>query len=224
MKTRKALKRCRFEVFKRGAQPRKRRARVVYRVILRGELRVQPQPALGTRIERFFAEPPPLIERIEYDVAADARELVHIRLFVGRRIHMRLAAEQLRAKLGFKKAARRRAAKIPADQRIQAVHRKRLLREQYFAAAARHHIGKQLQILDEPCFVHHIARRGQLIKPVLHQSTKTGLKSSCHGRPHLLSASINGSGSNSSTLNTPAPRHVPFISSIAPIIAGTPVV
>ena len=58
----------------------------------------------------------------------------------------------------------------------------------------------------------------------LYHSTSFGAKFSCHGRPHLFSASMNGSGSNSSILNTPGPFQVPFITSIAPIIAGTPVV
>jgi len=35
---------------------------------------------------------------------------------------------------------------------------------------------------------------------------------------------MKGSGSNSSTLKTPLPRHLPVSIIIAPIIAGTPVV
>ena len=58
----------------------------------------------------------------------------------------------------------------------------------------------------------------------MNQSTSTGLKSSSHGSPHLLSASIKGSGSNSSTLCTPAAFHLPVSTIAAPIIAGTPVV
>ena len=50
------------------------------------------------------------------------------------------------------------------------------------------------------------------------------LNSSCHGRPCLLSCSMNGSGSNSSTFQTPGLRHRPLKNIIAPIIAGTPVV
>ena len=55
-------------------------------------------------------------------------------------------------------------------------------------------------------------------------STSTGLKFSIHGRPHLLRASMNGSGSNSSMLYTPGLFQVPFMMSMAPIMAGTPVV
>ena len=40
--------------------------------------------------------------------------------------------------------------------------------------------------------------------------------------PHLFINSINESGSNSSTLNTPAFFHVPFMTSIVPIMAGSP--
>ena len=47
---------------------------------------------------------------------------------------------------------------------------------------------------------------------------------SCQGNPCLFNSSINGSGLNSSTLNTPGLRHKPFINMIAPIVAGTPVV
>ncbi len=56
------------------------------------------------------------------------------------------------------------------------------------------------------------------------QSTRTGFSSTTQGRPYMFSASIKGSGSNSSTLNTPGFFHVPFITSMAPIMAGTPVV
>ncbi len=48
--------------------------------------------------------------------------------------------------------------------------------------------------------------------------------SSVHGRPRRPSSTMNGSGSKSSTLNTPAPFHVPVTSIMAPIMAGTPVV
>jgi hypothetical protein len=37
-------------------------------------------------------------------------------------------------------------------------------------------------------------------------------------------ASMKGSGSNCSMLNTPLPRHFPVSIILAPIIAGTPVV
>ena len=54
--------------------------------------------------------------------------------------------------------------------------------------------------------------------------TISGFSSTTHGSPHLFSASIYGSGSNSSTLNTPAPFQVPSTTIMEPIIAGTPVV
>ena len=50
------------------------------------------------------------------------------------------------------------------------------------------------------------------------------LNSSCQGRPCLLSCSMNGSGSNSSTFHTPGLRQRPLKNIMAPIIAGTPVV
>lgn len=47
---------------------------------------------------------------------------------------------------------------------------------------------------------------------------------SCHGKPCLVNSFKNGSGLNSSTLNTPSFFHKPFKYIIAPTVAGTPVV
>lgn len=54
--------------------------------------------------------------------------------------------------------------------------------------------------------------------------TSSGSSQTFHGSPHLFSASIYGSGSNSSTLNTPGFFHCPVTTIMEPIIAGTPVV
>ena len=55
-------------------------------------------------------------------------------------------------------------------------------------------------------------------------SSKSPPKISCQGSPCLLSSSMKGSGSNSSTLYTPAFFQSPCMKRRAPIQAGTPVV
>lgn len=55
-------------------------------------------------------------------------------------------------------------------------------------------------------------------------SSKSPPKISCQGRPCLLSSSMKGSGSNSSTLYTPDFFQSPCMKRRAPIQAGTPVV
>ncbi len=56
------------------------------------------------------------------------------------------------------------------------------------------------------------------------QSSRSRSKSSFHGSPCLLSCSMKGSGSNSSTLNTPGFFQIFCINIMAPMVAGTPVV
>ena len=58
----------------------------------------------------------------------------------------------------------------------------------------------------------------------LNHNSKSPSNTSCQGRPCLLSCSMNGSGSKSSTFHTPGLRQMPLRNIIAPIIAGTPVV
>ena len=55
-------------------------------------------------------------------------------------------------------------------------------------------------------------------------SSKSPPKISCQGSPCLLSSSMKGSGSNSSTLYTPAFFQSPCMKRRAPMQAGTPVV
>lgn len=57
-----------------------------------------------------------------------------------------------------------------------------------------------------------------------NQSSKSPSTISCHGKPLSATLAKNGSGSNSSTLNTPAPPHLPVSNIYAPVMAGTPVV
>ena len=55
-------------------------------------------------------------------------------------------------------------------------------------------------------------------------SMSTAYSMSVHGRPFSLSAVMKGSGSNSSMFQTPGRSHSPVSISMAPIMAGTPVV
>ncbi len=55
-------------------------------------------------------------------------------------------------------------------------------------------------------------------------NSRSPSNSSCQGRPCLLSSSMKGSGSNSSTFHTPGFFHRPSINMRAPMQAGTPVV
>ena len=58
----------------------------------------------------------------------------------------------------------------------------------------------------------------------LNYSSKSPPNTSIHGSPCLLSCSMNGSGSKSSTFHTPGFFHMPLKNIMAPIMAGTPVV
>ena len=64
---------------------------------------------------------------------------------------------------------------------------------------------------------------GQPFYGFSHNSKSTSVNS-CQGSPWIFNCSMKGSGSNSSVLKTPAFFHFPVRNSIAPIIAGTPVV
>ena len=59
---------------------------------------------------------------------------------------------------------------------------------------------------------------------IISYSSKSPPKISCQGSPCLLSSSMKGSGSNSSTLYTPDFFQSPCMKRRAPIQAGTPVV
>lgn len=59
---------------------------------------------------------------------------------------------------------------------------------------------------------------------IISYSSKSLPKISCQGSPCLLSSSMKGSGSNSSTLYTPAFFQSPCMKRRAPMQAGTPVV
>ena len=163
-------------------------------------------------------------------MVADRREPSNLVRLVGGLKDVVLLAHLLLRQPRLVDAARRRAREIASDQRIVVIHGKAFLRKQYLCARILCNLGEDFEILLQEFLVDEIGRGRNGIPlrlPVCtrrHQSTNTGLWLSCHGKPQTLSASINGSGSNSSTLNTPGLRHFPVITIIAPIIAGTPVV
>ena len=106
-------------------------------------------------------------------------------LAVGRRKDVRLAAEFLLAEAGLKQAAGRRAREGGADLRVEREGRERLLREQDLAPRAALHIAQNVEVFSQQRLVDEEIRCSQL-----HQSTSTGFSTTCHGKPHLFSASM----------------------------------
>ena len=131
---------------------------------------------------------------------------------------MHLAPELLAAEPRLVGGAGADAFEIPADQREDPEHGKALERQQNMAAGALLHAVKNPQIARQRPLVHHIGRTGHPPGVEIYKIT------SVHGRPCRFSFSMNGSGSSCSMLNTPAPRQAPVSISMAPIMAGTPVV
>lgn len=222
------------EVAQPHAETRACGARVVDGVLLRRALGVDAQATRDAGRKGRGAEFLPLRERVEDDVAANLRELRELGLLVGRREDMSLLAELahlLMTEPRLVEAAGRRAREVLGDQRVVVVHGEALLGEQDVRARALLHLMQDAQVVLEQVLRDDVRGRRHLeelfaVKRCerFHQSTSSGSKLSFHGRPHLLSASMNGSGSNSSMFLTPGPFQVPFMMSIAPIMAGTPVV
>ena len=67
-------------------------------------------------------------------------------------------------------------------------------------------------------------RKGVSPSGLARQSSRSPSKISCQGSPCLLSSSMKGSGSNSSTFQTPGRFQRPSMNMRAPMHAGTPVV
>ena len=204
--------------------------RVIDRMFLRRTLRVDPHAAGRTCRTRRRTEALPLGKGVEDNVVADRSELYNLLFLIGGLKDVVLPAHLLLRKASLVNAARRRAREIASDQRIVVIHGKTLLCEQHLCPRIFRDLSENFEILLQEFFVYEIGGRWNCVPlrtPLCicrHQSTNTGLWLSCHGSPHTFSASMNGSGSNSSTLNTPGRRHLPVITIIAPIIAGTPVV
>lgn len=238
VQTFKAIDGALVEVAQPHAETRACGARVVDGVVLCRALGIDAQAARDAGRERCGAELLPLCERVEDDVAADLCELRELRFLVGRREDVSLLAELahlLMAEPRLVEAAGRCTREVLGDQRVVMVHGEALLGEQDVRARALLHLVQDAQVVLEQVLRDDVrgrrdleelfaVKRCQFSHLFPHQSTSSGSKLSFHGRPHLLSASMNGSGSNSSMFLTPGPFHVPFMMSIAPIMAGTPVV
>ena len=220
---------ARIKVAQAHAEARALRARVVDGVVLRRTLGIDAQAARDAGRECLRAELLPLSKGVEDDVVADLGELRKFRLLVGGRKDMVLFAHLLMAEPCLVEAAGRRAREVLSDQRVVVVHGEALLGEQHMRARALLHLVQDAQVVLQEVFGDDVRGRRHLeellaVCQAPHQSTSSGSKLSFHGRPHLLRASMNGSGSNSSMFLTPGPFQVPFMMSIAPIMAGTPVV
>ena len=163
-------------------------------------------------------------------MAADFPQLIHVLCPVGRRKHMVFPAHLLISQAGLKEPAGCGSVQILSDKRIKIVAGKCLLGQQNLTPCVPAHLLQNPQIVLQLPLVNHIAGGGQL--PYRHACsslafqtfTGSGFSSTTQGRPHLLRASIKGSGLNSSRLYTPGFFHWPVTTSMAPIMAGTPVV
>ena len=220
------------KVCKLYAQPRAGGTGVIDCVLLGRASGIDADAAGRSLCTGCSAKARPLSERIEDDVVADLRKLTDLLRIVGRLKDVILLAHFLLRETRLIDAARRCPGEILPDQRIVMVHGETLLSEKHLCSRIFCDPGKNFEILLKELFVDEIGGGRDLVplRPPFqfrlqcHQSTSTGARFSCHGRPQMFRASINGSGSNSSTLNTPGRRHFPVITIIAPIIAGTPVV
>ena len=207
-----------------GSQAGARGAGVVDGVaLLGGTLRIEPQPHLLSRLLCPPAESPHLIRGVEHKVVRIGQQLLKLVLPVGRGEHVGLPAELLMSQSGLIEAAGGAPRQVFPDQGVGVKHGKCLLGQQNLAAGLLLHLPQDLQILPQQPLVHQEVGGGNSLSPA-HQSTSTGSRSSCQGSPHWFRASMKGSGSNSSTLWTPGVFHLPVITIMAPIMAGTPVV
>ena len=177
-------------------------------------------------------------------MVAAGKDFIKIRIRKRRRAEVNFLAEFLMTQPGLIHGTGGNAAKIFPDDRKQAEHGKALECQQNPAAGLLLYRIQNLQIIDQGRFIHDITRCGYpgIQKTFLHESCSNKRKIFCcrlkkirepgcyhkklsvHGSPHRFNASMNGSGSNSSTLNTPAAFHFPVSIIMAPIMVGTPVV
>ena len=82
------------------------------------------------------------------------------------------------------------------------------------------------EIANVTYFKNVIVKTRKRVSPsgLARQSSRSPSKISCQGSPCLLSSSMKGSGSNSSTFQTPGRFQRPSMNMRAPMQAGTPVV
>ena len=174
------------EVLLGDAEAGEGRAGVVDAAALRGELRIDAQSdaRMLCPARKLFQ----LAEGVEYDMIADGRDLVKLVLQIGRTKDMIFAPEVLVREPGFIQSARRRAAYIRRDERIEIIAGERLLREQNFTARTHLDRAQDLQIVKERVLVDDVDGRGKFAN--FHQSTGTGFSTTFQGSPYLLSASM----------------------------------
>ena len=200
-------------------------------MLLRRMLRIDAQAAFTSCRQRRGPKPLPLCKGIKHDMIADPQNFREfLRPIRGRKNMVFPPGHLLVSQPGLIETAGRSTGQVAADERVKMIHGKGLLSQQYMAAGLPLQISQYCEIPAQQRLVDHIGRRRYSLPHRLqavraqHQSTSSGVKLSCQGRPQRFSASMNGSGSNSSMLCTPGLFHFPVITSIAPIIAGTPVV
>ena len=165
------------------------------------------------------AETLPLRKRIEDDVVAPAQQFPEVLFGICGGESGNFLAEFLAAEPGFIRRTGAGSVQHFRQQRINRIHGKCFLRQQDLDSGPFPHGVKHCQISAQKCLVHDETRRFDLI-----QRQSGHLNSSTQGSPYWLSFSMNGAGSNCSMLYTPAPFHTPVAISMAPIMAGTPVV
>ena len=106
----------------------------------------------------------PLIDRVEDDVIADGKKLVHILGSKCRGIDVRLFSERLShllvAETRLMVAARGRAGKVLAQLRIGGIAGKSLLRKKNMRAGSVRYILQDRGVLPESLHVHHESRGG----------------------------------------------------------------
>ena len=130
-----------------------------------------------------------LRERIEIKVVRDPAELNHLVRLERRlkdvvfRVRIYRTSELLVGKTGLVDPRGGRPGQIIRNQRIDAEHRKGLLRKQHFAAGFSLHPVQDFQVFYEFPLLHNVG--GGLKFMIFHyQSTRTGFSSTTHGRPY----------------------------------------
>ena len=178
---------------------------------LGGMFRIDSQTHAGTAVLPDSAVSFQLGQGVEADVVTDFDQLLHLFRRIGRAEHMVfLAGHLLVCQAGLIQAAGGSTGQILADERIHPEHGKGFLGQQDMASGTLLYSLQNGQVMHQCSLVHHIHRGTQprfLVCNMLHHSTVAGASSTTQGRPYWLSISMNGSGSISSRLCTPALRH-----------------
>ena len=193
------------------AETRASRAWVIDRVLLRRMLGIDAQAARAAVLQGELAVLFPLGEGVEYDVIGNFDDLRHVRLLERRRKDVvLLSLHLLVCETCLKEAARRRTCEVFGNERIEVKHRKRLLCQKHMCARLLLQVAQHGEIPAQKLLHDDVGGRRhgmenfcvflEFPESLAHQSTSSGVKLSCHGKPQRFSASMNGSGSNCSML------------------------